>query len=195
MEPLKRKRIHFRRHPLYNGLILLVAENHRLPLISMNAFVLAGSDQNPLDRPGIAALTSRLVTEGTRNYGVHEIYEIVENTGGNLTTFSERELSGISLVTPSQDLGLGLDLLQEILTGPTFPEDRFQLEKKNVLSQLQAMGTNLKPWLLTVSAAGSTREVPCSIPFWAFRRASATSRSMISGDFTFSNILHKARFW
>jgi len=128
-----------RRHLLDNGLILLVAENHRLPLISIHAFVRAGVDQNPLDRPGIAALTSRLVTEGTRNYGVHEIYEIVENTGGNLTTFCERELSGISLLTPSQDLGLGLDLLQEILAGPTFPEDRFQLEKKKVLSQLQAM--------------------------------------------------------
>ncbi|MFB3068958.1 MAG: M16 family metallopeptidase [Acidobacteriota bacterium] len=129
-----------RRHVLDNGLILLVSENHRLPLISIDAFVLAGVDQNPLDRPGISALTSRLVTEGTRKYGVHEIYEIIENTGGNLTTFCERELSGISLLTPSQDLGLGLDLLQEILAGPTFPEDRFQLEKKKVLSQLQAMG-------------------------------------------------------
>jgi len=128
-----------RRHLLDNGLILLVAESHRLPLISIHAFVRAGVDQNPLNRPGIAALTSRLVTEGTRNYGVHEIYEMVENTGGNLTTFCERELSGISLLTPSQDLGLGLDLLQEILAGPTFPEDRFQLEKKKVLSQLQAM--------------------------------------------------------
>ncbi len=139
MEPLKSKRINFSRHLLDNGLILLVSENHRLPLISMNAFVLAGLDQNPLDRPGIAALTSRLVSEGTRNYGAHEIYETVENTGGSLTTFCERELSGISLVTLSQDLGLGLDLLQEILVGPIFPEDRFQLEKKKALSHLQAM--------------------------------------------------------
>ncbi len=101
MEQSKRKKPHFKRHLLDNGLILLVAENHRLPLISIQAFVLAGVDQNPLDRPGLAALTSRLVTEGTQNYGAHEIYEIVENTGGNLTTFCERELSGISLVIPS----------------------------------------------------------------------------------------------
>jgi zinc protease len=140
MEQLKTKKLHFSRHPLDNGLILLVSENDRLPLISINAFVLAGLDQNPLDRPGIAALTSRLLSEGTRNYGAHEIYEIVENTGGNLTTFCERELSGVSLLTPSQDLGLGLDLLQEILTGPIFPEDRFQLEKRRILSHLQAMG-------------------------------------------------------
>ena len=141
MEQLKKKkRVHFRRHLLDNGLILLVSENHRLPLISINAFVLAGLDQNPLDRPGIAALTSRLVSEGTRNYGAHEIYEMVENSGGSLTTFCERELSGISLVTPTQDLGLALDLLQEMLAGPIFPEDRFQLEKRKILSHLQAMG-------------------------------------------------------
>ena len=68
MERLKKKRMHYSRHLLDNGLILLVSENHRLPLISIHAFVRAGVDQNPLDRPGIAALTSRLVTEGTRNY-------------------------------------------------------------------------------------------------------------------------------
>ncbi|MCZ6484492.1 MAG: hypothetical protein O6826_02200, partial [Acidobacteria bacterium] len=68
MEQLKSKRVHFRRHHLDNGLILLVSESHKLPLISINAFVLAGMDQNPPDRPGIAALTSRLLPEGTQNY-------------------------------------------------------------------------------------------------------------------------------
>ena len=137
---MKRKRVHFRRHQLDNGLILLVSETHRLPLTSIEAFVLAGLDQEPSHRPGLAALTSRLSLEGTQNYGAYEIYELIENTGGKLTTFSNQELSGISLITPSQDVGRGLDLLREILACPVFPEDRFQLERGRVLSQLQAMG-------------------------------------------------------
>lgn len=140
MEQLKSKRVHFRRHHLDNGLILLVSESHKLPLISINAFVLAGMDQNPPDRPGIAALTSRLLPEGTQNYQAHEVYESIENTGGNLTTFSEQDLSGISLNAPSQELVRGLDLLREVLARPTFPEDRFQMERQKVVSQLHAMG-------------------------------------------------------
>lgn len=140
MEQLSSKRVHFKRHQLDNGLILLISENHKLPLVSINAFVLAGMDQNPPDRPGIAALTSRLLPEGTQSYEAHEIYGSIENTGGNLTTFSDQDLSGISLNTFSQELGLGLDLLREILARPTFPEDRFLMERQKVVSQLQAMG-------------------------------------------------------
>lgn len=139
MDRLKGK-AHFNRHCLGNGLTLLVSENHRLPLISISGFVLAGLDQNPLDQPGLAALTSRLIDEGTRTYKAHEISEIIESTGGSLSTFCEHELSGVSLLTTSENFKVGLDLLQEILIYPVFPEDRLLLERQKVLSRLQAMG-------------------------------------------------------
>ncbi|MDA2923097.1 insulinase family protein [Acidobacteria bacterium AH-259-L09] len=139
MKSVKRKKVRYRRHCLENDLLLLLSENHRLPLVSISAFVLAGLDQNPPDRPGIAALTSRLLDEGTQNYEAHEIAEIIEGSGGCLTTFSERELSGISLFTRSEDLHTALELLREMLVCPIFPEDRFELENEKVLSRLQAM--------------------------------------------------------
>ena len=135
MDPVK-----FSRHRLSNDLTLLVSESRRLPLISINAFVLAGASRNPLQRPGLAALTSRLLDEGTEDHSADEISEMVESTGGSLSTFCEREISGISELVTSPHLILGLDLLQEMLRCPVFPEERFQMERQKVLSRLQAMG-------------------------------------------------------
>ena len=135
MDPVK-----FSRSVLANHLTLLVSENPRLPLVSVNAFVRAGANRNPLRRPGLAALTSRLLDEGTEKYQADEISEMVENAGGSLSTFCEREISGISELVTSSELTLSLDLLQEMLRRPVFPEERFQREKQKVLSRLQAMG-------------------------------------------------------
>ncbi|MEE8350221.1 MAG: pitrilysin family protein [Acidobacteriota bacterium] len=135
MDPVK-----FNRYRLPNDLTVLVSESSRLPLVSISAFVLAGASRNPLQRPGLAALTSRLLDEGTENHSAHEISEMVENTGGSLSTFCEREISGISAVVTSSHLGLSLDLVQEMLRCPVFPDERFQMERQKVLSFLQAMG-------------------------------------------------------
>lgn len=130
--------VRFDRHRLNNGLTLLLSESQRIPLVSINAFVLAGQDQNPSQQPGTAALTSRMVDEGTHKYSAHQIAEIVESTGGSMATFSERELSGVSLFMRSEHLPRGLDLMQEMLINPVFPEDRFELEQEKVLSRIEA---------------------------------------------------------
>ena len=124
---------------LTNGLTLLVSENPRLPLVSIHAFVRAGTNQNPLQRPGLAALTSHLLDEGTQKYQGDEISKLVESTGGSLSTFCEREISGISELVTSSHLTLALDLLQEMLRRPVFPEERFLKEKQKVLSRLQTL--------------------------------------------------------
>jgi len=127
------------RFRLTSGLTLLVSENPRLPLVSISAFVRAGANQNPLHRPGLAALTSHLLDEGTEKYQGNEISEMIESTGGSVSTFCEREISGISELVTSSHLTLGLDLLQEMLCRPVFPEKRFLKEKQKVLSRLQAL--------------------------------------------------------
>lgn len=139
MEVAQEIRFQFERHEFDNGLVLLCVENQRLPLISLSAFVLAGSDQNPGDRPGTAALTSRMLDEGTKKYNAHELAGLIEGVGGSLASFSNRELSGISLLLRAEDLPLGMELLHEMLACPVFPEERLRLERERVLNRLQAM--------------------------------------------------------
>lgn len=124
---------------LDNGLILLLSESRRIPLVSLNAFVLAGLDQNPLDQPGLASLTARLLDEGTQKYDYLQIARIVEGAGGAMTVFSQRELSGISLQIRSEHVGQAIELVAEMLRRPVFPSDRVELEKEKVLNHLRAL--------------------------------------------------------
>jgi len=130
---------HSERLVLANGLRLLCHHSGRVPLVSLGAFVLAGKDQNPPDRPGLAALTARLLDEGTVRHDHQQISEILEGMGAQMTTFSERELSGVVATLQSGCLETGLDILAEILVEPVFPEPRVELEKRNVLNHIQAM--------------------------------------------------------
>ena len=129
----------FERRIWDNGLVLLTCRNDCLPVVSVNAFVLAGSDQNPLAQPGLAALASRMLEEGTERYRADDISRLVEDAGGNLTTFCRHDLTGISLHLRDRDLPDGLDLLAQMLSRPTFPRERFGPEREKVLNRLEAL--------------------------------------------------------
>ena len=122
-----------------NGLVLLTCRNDRLPVVSVNAFVLAGTDQNPLRQPGLAALASRMLEEGTARYRADDISRLVEDAGGNLSTFCRHDMTGISLHLRDHDLEEGLDLLSQMLARPTFPRERFGLEREKALTQLEGL--------------------------------------------------------
>ncbi|MDE2927480.1 MAG: pitrilysin family protein [Acidobacteriota bacterium] len=129
----------FQRRVWNNGLVLLTCRNDRLPVVSVNAFVLAGTDQNPLRQPGLAALASRMLEEGTAKYRADDISRLVEDAGGNLSTYCQHELTGISLHLRDRDLPEGLDLAAQMLSRPTFPRQRFGLEREKALTRLEAL--------------------------------------------------------
>lgn len=133
------KNFDFKKVRFDNGLTLLYAHNPRLPVVSLNAFLLVGKDQNPLKRAGTASLTARLLDEGTESFNHRQISELLENAGGQLSTFSDRELTGICFQLMASELPLGMTLLSEMLTRPIFPEPRFVKERKRVLNHLEAM--------------------------------------------------------
>lgn len=139
MTASKQFRVESRRRRFANGLTLLVSTNSSLPLVSLNAYVLAGADQNPMDRPGLAGLIVRLLDEGTVNYTPRAMAELVEGLGGGLSTFSQREISGASLHVESENLATAFHLMAEIIRRPVFPDHRFRLERGKALNQVRGL--------------------------------------------------------
>lgn len=131
---------HFEQHRLDNGLRVVISENQRLPLLSMTACVVAGADQNPLELPGLATLTARLLDEGSRHFSAEQLAQRVENTGGFLSTFSRREVSGIAFSLVSHHLALGVETLAELLCRPVFPRHSFLRERERLLNHLRSVG-------------------------------------------------------
>lgn len=133
------KPIEFTRSVLPNGIRLLFSPSRRLPLLSLHAFTRAGKDQNPLDFPGTAWITCRLLDEGSENFSWRQLSEQIENAGMTYSAFSEREGSGIGLELRSDQLRLGLSLMAEMLCRPIFPPQRFENEKRKVINHLESI--------------------------------------------------------
>jgi len=122
------------REVLANGIRLLVAPRTVIPVVVVRAYVRAGSAFDPPDAPGLANLTAELLTRGTARRTGPELDRAIEFVGGNLQADAGRDGTTVSLAVLRKDLDLGLDLLTEVLLGPTFPED----ELKRKVSDIEA---------------------------------------------------------
>ena len=116
---------------LDNGLEIIVVENHKLPQVSFQVFVDA-----PLidegDAAGYLSLAGQMLTQGTANRSKAEIDEAVDFIGASLSS-SSSGLFGACLTKHTDAL---LDVMQEVLFEPSFPEEQFEKLKKQTLSSL-----------------------------------------------------------
>ncbi len=107
-------------------------EDHRLPIVVGETYVKDVRLLEPANQVGVAALTGRLLDEGTDRHTGPAIAEMIENVGGNLSFGA----AGGSVRTLSPDFHLGLSLLFECLTRPAFPTDAFQRKQAQLLSDI-----------------------------------------------------------
>ena len=122
------------REVLPNGIVLLVAERPAIPIVVVRTFAHAGAVLDPPDRAGLANLTGALLTRGTAKHSGPELDSAIEFVGGSLSAGAARDGPTASLSVLKKDVGLGLDLLAEVLLTPTFPDD----ELKRKAAQIQA---------------------------------------------------------
>jgi zinc protease len=122
-----------RRVELPNGLVLLLLENHRLPLIVAEAAVKNVRLLEPQGQDGLATLTGLLLDDGgTTNHTGPQIAELIEDVGGALSLSAGG--GSVRVLTPHRKLGLSL--LFECLSKPAFAKDAFARDRKRQLSAI-----------------------------------------------------------
>lgn len=126
------------RSVLKNGLVLLTSEQRALPMVTFNLLIEAGSRYDPEGREGLANLTARLLTYGTRKRTTLQINETVDFLGAELSTGCSEELATVTLTLLKKDLDIGLELLAEILTDSVFPETEIERQKQSVIASIKA---------------------------------------------------------
>src|ERR1051326_2285031 len=136
------------REVLANGIVLLVAERPAVPIVAVRVFTRAGAVLDPPDRGGLASLTGAALTRGTAKRSGPELDAAIEFVGGSLEAGAGRDGFTVSLSILKKDLDLGLDLLQEVLLSPSFPE----AEVKRKVGEIQAAITRPEESPETVAA-------------------------------------------
>lgn len=123
---------------LANRLVLLVAEEHSLPFVTIQLLIDSGSRRDPPGQEGLAHLTARGLLLGTSRRTVTAIQEELDFMGASLRAWSSRDYATLSLRVLKKDLDTGFDLFLEVLTQPTFPKEEIPREVKKTLAAIQS---------------------------------------------------------
>ena len=128
---------------LPNGLRLLLMEDHATPTVSMFACSLGGLLAEAQATAGISNLTTRMMTLGTQKRSEADIASLSESLGAPLNSFSGYNSMGIALDAMSKDLDKVLDLFEDVLLNPSFPEDVLAREKNTVIAVINSVDDDI----------------------------------------------------
>ena len=129
---------------LKNGLKVLLLENHRVPLFSMQMVILSGGLSDPPDHRGLASFTATLLREGTAKRSSREISEQIDALGATLG--ANAAVAGFTSTVSASGLAESFDQVLEIFAdvvrNPKFPANEVEKFKSRTLASLQSLRSN-----------------------------------------------------
>jgi len=97
------------------GVPVFVAPRSGVPLVELELLLDAGGERNPLQLPGLSAMTASMIDEGTARRTGPELSAELERRGGTLSCYADWNAARISLRLLATDLEYGVALLAELL--------------------------------------------------------------------------------
>ena len=125
------------RAKLSNGLELILAERHAVPIVNLEMLVDVGyaADQHAVE--GTASLTLAMLDEGTTSRDALEISQQLAALGAELTTGSNLDLSSVSLSALVENLDASLEIFADVILRPAFDEAEVGRLKQQQLATIQ----------------------------------------------------------
>jgi zinc protease len=125
------------RATLSNGLKVILAERHEVPLVQAWMTLDAGYAADQFATPGTASMTTALLDGGTKTRTALQISDQLEILGAELRANSNLDLSTVSLSALKAKLDPSLDLFADVILNPSFPEVDFKRQQKQQLAAIQ----------------------------------------------------------
>jgi len=122
---------------LPNGLRVVMAEQHTLPLIEARLWIPAGAATEPAGREGITTFTARLLTQGTTTRSAMDIARELDQMGASLDSEAARDQLRVSLTVLARQRKPALALLADCILHSTFPDDEVERVRTRLLADLQ----------------------------------------------------------
>ena len=143
------------RAKLSNGLEVVLAERHDVPMINLSFQIKSGHATDPKEQPGLANFTMSMLTEGTKSFDALELSDRLEELGTDLYTSTGLDSSSINISSLKSSFEESIEIMFEVITEPTF--DQQEIDRKKIrwlaaidqsLSTPNGMVSNLIPEIL-----------------------------------------------
>jgi zinc protease len=131
----------FERVTLDNGLGVIVAPVHKLPVVSVALVADAGASSEPERADGVAQLTARALLEGTRRRNGDAVGEQFERWGAAVGSSADWDAAMMSMTVLAPHVNDAMELFAEVLLEPSFPERELARLKAERLADLLQLRT------------------------------------------------------
>jgi len=185
-----------------NGMKVYLIEEHELPVVSASLVTLAGGENNPKDKPGLAAFTSRLMTEGTATRSSTQLADDAAKIGVGLGANASMDAASVSVGGLSNHTDGAMELLADVALHPAFAAEEVERIRKQRLVAIQQEADQPQATAFRVGLkalygdqpygfrpVGTTESVKATTQgdlkqFWAAHYSPKDSALILAGDFS-----------
>jgi predicted Zn-dependent peptidase len=121
---------------LDNGLVVLTEAMPEARSVTIGAWVRVGGRDEPDELSGASHFLEHLLFKGTATRTARQIAEVVDGVGGDMNAVTSREHTAYYARLPHQHLGLGLEVLGDVLTTPALRAHDIEAERQVILEEI-----------------------------------------------------------
>jgi zinc protease len=125
------------RATLSNGLKLILAERHEIPVVNFWLQVEGGYAADQPGTAGTAKLMASLLTSGTAKRDALQISDEIQLLGAQLSAGSSLDFTTVYFSALKAKLDESLDLFADVVQNPTFPESDFRRQQSLQLAGIE----------------------------------------------------------
>jgi predicted Zn-dependent peptidase len=127
---------------LPNGLRIVSEHMPVLQSASIGLWVTAGGRHERAEENGVAHFLEHMAFKGTARRSALQIAEEIEDVGGYINAYTSKEMTAYYARVLSDDVGLALDVISDIVLNPAFNADDIETERHVILQEIgQALDT------------------------------------------------------
>ncbi|MFC6645888.1 M16 family metallopeptidase [Granulicella cerasi] len=128
---------------LANGLTVMVAEEHTLPIVSVSLAARAGTGATTVDKAGLPQLAMQTLTEATASLNVEQLSAAEERTGSTINAGITMDGSNVSTTFLKNHTNEMMPLFADVVLHPAFSQADFDRLKKRALVGIQQSSDNV----------------------------------------------------
>lgn len=124
-----------RRLELENGLTLIVRENHKAPVTSVQVWVETGSADESEKEAGITHFIEHMIFKGTPKRATGEIARAIEESGGRINAYTSMDRTVYYVEIESSRTSTAIDVLLDAVMNSVFDPVEIEREREVILEE------------------------------------------------------------
>jgi zinc protease len=122
---------------LQNGLTIIVREDHSAPVVSAQAWCMAGSiHEGRWLGAGLSHVLEHMLFKGTTTRPASRIDQEVQEAGGHMNAFTSFDRTVYHIDVPNSGARVAIDILCDIMQNASLPVDELEKEKQVIVREM-----------------------------------------------------------